>query len=200
MNSFSLLAMMGALFLSNPSDSASADSVERPASIEVSATEQDAPATSDSKDGSKAQELSNTPPPSTWDKRQSNTAPVPEDEGVTLGMQALKTLFGLGIVLGLLFLSSRLVAKRLGTTRWQSREGRLKVEDFMLLDGKTGVYIVTIDGIDWVVTTGPHGTAMQPKEGNKRSFSLAATENTTTQAPLDLASGSLVESGKGEHE
>ena len=122
-----------------------------------------------------------------------------EHEGVTMGMQALKTLFGLGIVLALLFLSSRLVSKKLGNVRWKSKAGRLQVSDFMLLDGKSGVYLIEIDGADWVVVTGPHGTSLAPKDSAKRAFNLqTASSSAGAPAALDLDSSSLIESGQGE--
>ena len=34
----------------------------------------------------------------------------------------------------------------------------------MLLDGKSGVYLIEIDGADWVAVTGPHGTSLAPKD------------------------------------
>ena len=140
-----------------------------------------------------------TPPPSTWDRQQKNPQIPPEHEGVTMGMQALTTLFGLGIVLALLFLSSRLVSKKLGNVRWKSKAGRLQVSDFMLLDGKSGVYLVEIDGADWVVVTGPHGTSLAPKESAKRTFNLqTASASAGAPSALDLDSASLVESGQGE--
>lgn len=111
-----------------------------------------------------------------------------------MGMQALKTLFGLGIVLALLFLSSRLVSRKLGTVRWKSKEGRLQVADFMLLDGKSGIYIVEIDGSDWVVVTGPNGTSLSPKDATKKNFQLGSNTTANSSEVLDLNSGSLVES------
>ncbi len=116
-----------------------------------------------------------------------------------MGMQALKTLFGLGIVLALLFLSSRLVSKKLGSVRWKSKAGRLQVSDFMLLDGKSGVYLVEIDGADWVVVTGPHGTSLAPKDSSKRAFNLqSAASPGGSSSALDLDSASLIESDQGE--
>ena len=164
------------------------------------------PATSSNVDASESadghgevQATPTTPPPSTWDRQQKNPQMPPEHEGVTMGMQALKTLFGLGIVLALLFLSSRLVSKKLGNVRWKSKAGRLQVSDFMLLDGKSGVYLVEIDGADWVVVTGPHGTSLAPKDSSKRAFNLqTATSSGGASSALDLDSASLIESGQGE--
>ena len=139
-----------------------------------------------------------SPPPSTWDRQQNRTSAPANNEGVTMGMQALKTLFGLGIVLALLFLSSKLVSKKLGTVRWKSKEGRLQVADFMLLDGKSGIYLVQIDGADWIVVTGPHGTSLAPKDSTKRSFQLKSSEDSELRGALDLKSASLVDSSEGE--
>jgi flagellar biogenesis protein FliO len=136
-----------------------------------------------------------TPPPSTWDQQQNRTTSVPPSgEGVTMGMQALKTLFGLGIVLALLFLSSKIVSRKLGTVRWKSKEGRLQVSDFMLLDGKSGVYLVEIDGADWIIVTGPHGTSLAPKDSTKRNFQLNSPTSSDGSETLDLKSASLLES------
>ena len=138
---------------------------------------------------------SNAPPPSTWDRQQNRTTSTPPTgEGVTMGMQALKTLFGLGIVLALLFLSSKIVSRKLGTVRWKSKEGRLQVSDFMLLDGKSGLYLIEIDGADWIVVTGPSGTSLAPKDASKRSFQLNTPTSSDDSDALDLKSASLLES------
>ncbi|MEC8050166.1 MAG: hypothetical protein VX210_05175 [Myxococcota bacterium] len=190
------VALLVALNLSVASaDSAIAESEASPSPATSSKVD-----TSDSVESSaEGQATPTTPPPSTWDRQQKNPQTPPEHEGVTMGMQALKTLFGLGIVLALLFLSSRLVSKKLGSVRWKSKAGRLQVSDFMLLDGKSGVYLVEIDGADWVVVTGPHGTSLAPKDSSKRAFNLqSAASPGGSSSALDLDSASLIESDQGE--
>ena len=169
-----------------PLDPPTPEAVQQAQDIPQSAPKERAPQSADS------------PPPSTWDRQQNRTSTPVNNEGVTMGMQALKTLFGLGIVLALLFLSSKLVSKKLGTVRWKSKEGRLQVADFMLLDGKSGVYLVQIDGADWIVVTGPNGTSLAPKDPTKRSFQLKNSGELDVREGLDLKSASLVESSEGE--
>ena len=190
------VALLVALNLSVASaDSAKSESETSPSP----ATSSKVDASDSLKSPVEVQATPTTPPPSTWDRQQKNPQMPPEHEGVTMGMQALKTLFGLGIVLALLFLSSRLVSKKLGNVRWKSKAGRLQVSDFMLLDGKSGVYLVEIDGADWVVVTGPHGTSLAPKDSSKRAFNLQSGASPGgSSSALDLDSASLIESDQGE--
>ena len=153
-----IIALNLSVASTNSAKSESETSQSPPTSSKVEASD-----STDSRAEAQATPTTASPPPSTWDRQQKNPQMPAEHEGVTMGMQALKTLFGLGIVLALLFLSSRLVSKKLGNVRWKSKAGRLQVSDFMLLDGKSGVYLIEIDGADWVVVTGPHGTSLAPK-------------------------------------
>ena len=109
------------------------------------------------------------PPPSTYDLQGQGQGQAPteddpwQDPGTGMGMQILRSVIALMLVVGLIYVGGRVLAPRLLSHLPKQRGSRLRVVDRIMLDNKHALLVVEVaDHGPLLLATGDAGVQVLP--------------------------------------
>ncbi|MBI3180455.1 MAG: flagellar biosynthetic protein FliO [Deltaproteobacteria bacterium] len=124
-------------------------------------------------------------PLSTYDRVRQGAQSVPAvEEGPSWGTQLLRTLFALGVVVGLIYLFFKVGLVRLMGIAAVRGGKAIKVHERVQLDARHALYIVELDGSErMLLATGEQGVQVLQRLAPRRDFQ-SALEAGTPGKPL----------------
>ncbi len=120
--------------------------------------------------------IADRPPPSTYDRLKLGGGEPIDEQEISWGAQLLKTLVGLGVVVGLIYLLFRLgLARYLGGAALRGAGRGLKVVERTQLDARHALLIVEVEGRRLLLATGEHGVQQLAELGPTAAPSAPAS-------------------------